>query len=150
MKRTITLSLIGLLSLSSAVSLIAQGATGGVEKEITALETQWTQSQKTNNPDQLAPLLAEKFVGTGADGTMENRTETLAEAKATKWTSAGYEDLQVTVYGSTAIATSVYIAKGTDAKGKPMDVRQRYTDTWVKMPDGKWQVVASHGSDIKK
>jgi ketosteroid isomerase-like protein len=58
--------------------------------------------------------------------------------------------MQVTVYPSTAIASSVYIAKGTDSKGKPMDVRQQYTDTWVKMPDGKWQVVASHGSDIKK
>ena len=150
MKRTSILSLIGLLSLSSAVLLQAQAATGGVEKEITALETQWVQSQKTNSPDLLAPLLAEKFVGTGADGKMENRTETLAEAKATKWTSVGYEDMQVTVYGSTAIATSVYAAKGTDATGKPMDVRQRYTDTWVKMPDGKWQVVASHGSDVKK
>ena len=41
---------------------------GGTAKAVEALEQQWLQSQKTNNPDLVAPLLAEKFVGTGADG----------------------------------------------------------------------------------
>jgi ketosteroid isomerase-like protein len=30
-----------------------------------------------------------------------------------------------------------------------MDVHERFTDTWVKMPDGKWQCVATHSSAIK-
>ena len=40
--------------------------TGGTEKAVAALEEQWLQSQKTNNPDLVAPLLADKFVSTGA------------------------------------------------------------------------------------
>jgi ketosteroid isomerase-like protein len=40
-------------------------------------------------------------------------------------------------------------AKGTDASGKPLDVNERFTDTWTKMADGKWQCVASHQSLIK-
>jgi ketosteroid isomerase-like protein len=30
-----------------------------------------------------------------------------------------------------------------------MDVHERFTDTWVKMPNGQWQCVASHGSPVK-
>jgi len=42
----------------------------------------------------------------------------------------------------------VFDAKGTDEKGKPMDMHARWTDVWVKMPNGTWQCVASHGSNI--
>lgn len=122
---------------------------GGTAKAIEALEQQWLQSQKTNNPDLVAPLLADKFVGTGVDGKFNNRTEELADEKATKYTSVDYEDVKVTVFGNTAIATGATRAKGTDASGKPLDEHVRWTDTWVKMPSGKWQCVASQVSPIK-
>jgi hypothetical protein len=57
--------------------------------------------------------------------------------------------LKVTVFGDTAIATGDFKAKGTDASGKPL-ISERFTDTWVKMPNGQWQCVASHVSPIKK
>jgi ketosteroid isomerase-like protein len=148
MKRTRIWCLIGLLSLGSAAWSQAQ-TTGGTEKAVAALEQQWLQSQKTNNPDLVAPLLADKLVITGSDGKVRNKTESLANAKATKYVSAEYEDMKVTVFGDTAIATSVFNSKGTDESGKPFDTHERWTDTWVKMPSGKWQCVASHGSTIK-
>jgi len=55
--------LIGVLLLGSAARSQAQ-QTGATEKAVAALEEQWLQSQKTNNPEQLVPLLAEKFVST--------------------------------------------------------------------------------------
>ena len=148
MKKTLIWCFLGLLSLVIAAWSQAQ-QTGGTEKAVAALEQQWLQSQKTNNPDLLAPLLADKFVITGSDGKVMTKTESLAEEKATKYVSAEYEDMKVTVFGDTAIATSVFNAKGTDESGKPFDRHQRWTDTWVKMPSGKWQCVASHGSTIK-
>jgi len=72
----------------------------------------------------------------------------MADLKATKLTSAQYENVQVTVFGDTAIAAGGYKAKGTDSKGKPIDIHERWTDTWVKMPSGKWVCVASHSSPI--
>jgi hypothetical protein len=36
-----------------------------------------------------------------------------------------------------------------DPTGKPFDSRERFADTWVKMPDGKWQCVASASATIK-
>ena len=78
-----------------------------------------------------------------------NKTEELAAAKATKFDSVEVEDVKVTVFGDTAIATGGSKSRGTDASGKPMDDHSRWTDTWVKMPNGKWQCVASHVSLIK-
>jgi hypothetical protein len=148
MKRTLVWCVVALLSLMVAAQ--AQDKIGGeTEKGVAALEQQWLQSQKTNNPDLVAPLLADKFTNTGSDGKVSGKAAMLATAKATKYDSVDYEDLKVTVFGATAIATGVFKAKGTDESGTPMDLRERFTDTWVKMPSGKWQCVASHGSPIK-
>jgi len=148
MKKLLMLCLLGLLSFGSAARLQSQ-QTGEPEKAVAAQEQQWLKSQKTNNPDLVAPLLADKFVNTSSDGKVTGKAETLATAKATKYVGAEYESLQVTVFGNTAIATGVFKAKGTDASGQPMDIRERWTDTWVKMPSGQWQCVASHQSPVK-
>ena len=147
MKKSLTWCLVGLLLLGSVSGLQAQ-KTNETEKAVAALEQQWLQSQKTNNPDLVAPLLADKFVNTSGDGKVTGKAETLATAKANKYDSADYDDVKVTVFGDTAIATGGFTAKGTDASGKPFNTRERWTDTWVKMPNGKWQCVATHGSPI--
>lgn len=143
-----TWCLLALLAVGGIAWVQAKPASDSTEKAIAALENQWLQSQKTNNPDVLAPLLAERFVNTGSDGKVTNKAQTLEQAKARKYTSADYENVQVTVFGDTAIATGGFKGTGTEA-GKPFDEHVRWTDTWVKMPDGKWQCVASQGSPVK-
>ena len=115
---------------------------------MTALENRWLESYRTNNPDLIAPALADKFVSTDAEGKLRNKADSLADAKSEKNASADYENLQVTVFGDTAIATGGYQGKGTDASGKPFQVHLQWTDTWVKMPNGKWQCVASQDTPI--
>jgi uncharacterized protein (TIGR02246 family) len=141
--------LLGLLSLGTAAVSQAQQASGATEKAIAALEEQWLQAQQTNNPDLMAPLLADNFVSTGYEGKVTNKVQSLADAKASKNTSAKNENVQVAVFGNTAIATGLWVGKGTDEKGKPFDVRVRWTDTWVKMPNGKWQCVATQSTPVK-
>src|SRR2546425_11835965 len=148
MKKTLIWCFLGLLSLVSAAWSQAQ-TTGGTEKAVAALGQQWLQSQKTNNPDLLAPLLADKFINTGSDGKVTGKAESLATAKATKYDSVSYDNVKVTAFGGTAIATGDFKAKGTDASGKPLDAHERFTDTWVKMPNGNWECVASHQSPVK-
>ena len=119
------------------------------EKAVIGLEQQWLKSQQTNNTTLLEPLLAEGFTNTSSEGKVSNRAESIAEAKATKYTSVNYIDIKVMVFGDTAIALGNFRAKGTDASGKPLDANERFTDTWTKMANGKWQCVASHQSPIK-
>jgi len=149
MKKIWMWCLVGLLILAT-VSFSGAQQTGETQKAVAALENQWLQSQKTSNPDILAPLLADKFVNTGNEGKVTEKAATLAIIKSTKFDSAEYVDLKVTAFGSTAIATGGLKGKGKDASGKPFTLDERWTDTWVKMPDGKWQCVASHSSAVQK
>jgi hypothetical protein len=90
--------------------------------------------------------LAEKFINTSDDGKVTGKSETAAEYKNTKWTSAENDDVKIVVYGSTAIANGEYKGKGT-RDGKPFDARERWADTWVKMPSGLGQCVSPGLSD---
>lgn len=119
------------------------------EKTVAALENQWLQSQRTNNTNLVAPLLADTFVSTDAEGKLLTKEQFLTATKQRKYSSVDYEDMHVTVYGTTAIATGVYKGKGT-GEGKAFDEVERWTDTWVKMPNGKWQCVADHNTTVAK
>jgi len=149
MKRSLICCFV-VLGLLVSVAWSQASKSGGTEQAIAALEQKWLESQKTNNSELVAPLLAEKFVETTSEGKVMGKTEALKEAKATKYTSAIYEDVKVSVFGDTAIATGGFKGKGTDPSGKAFDTYERWTDTWVKMPDGKWQCVATQGTPVKK
>jgi ketosteroid isomerase-like protein len=60
-----------------------------------------------------------------------------------------YEDVKVTVFGDTAIATGGGKSTGTDPTGKHFVNHERWTDTWVKMPSGQWQCVATQSTLLK-
>lgn len=136
---------------SIALVLLASSAwaQSGAEKAVAALEQKWLQSQQTNNPDLVAPLLADKFIETSADGKVMDKTAAMAMAKAMKYSSAEYYDVKVTGFGNTAIATGGFKGKGTDAAGKPFDDNERWTDTWMKMSDGKWQCIATQATPVR-
>lgn len=149
MKTKIALCLLGVISLGVVIAQ-AQAADVTAEKAVAAVEDQWTQAERTNNADLAAPLLADRFIFIDTDGMMIKRAKFLAESKATNYASVDIQDFRITVSGHTAVATMVLKVKGTDAKGKPMDINARWADTWVKMPNGNWQCVLSQGSDLKK
>jgi ketosteroid isomerase-like protein len=88
-------------------------------------------------------------VNTSSDGKVTGKAETLGRIKTIRWDSAEYSDVKVTVFGDTAIATGDFKGNGTDASGKLFDDHERWTDTWVKMPNGQWQCVASQGTPVR-
>lgn len=122
---------------------------GSTERAIAANEQKWVDASKAGNPDMLGPLLAFTFVRTDSDGKMMSKQDTLAHVKTMKWETNEISDVKVTVYGKAAVATGVWVGKGTDADGKPIDTRERWTDTWIKTYGGTWACVASHSSTIK-
>ena len=149
MKRTLVWCVVALLSLMVAAQAKDKEMGGGTEQAVAGLEQKWIDAAKASNPDMLAPLLADKFINTSSDGKVIGKTGTLANVKAAKWETNQISDVKVTVFGNTAIATGNWAGKGTDEKGKPVDTHERWTDTWMKMSDGKWQCVATHSSTIK-
>src|SRR5436190_10808874 len=83
MKKTWMWCLVALLSLGSLAW--SQDKQADTEKTVAALEQQWLQSEKTNNPDLVAPLLADKFISTDPDGKSHRKSEFLANEKASKY-----------------------------------------------------------------
>jgi len=148
MKRVVPWCVLALVLLATATWSQAQ-KNAGTEKAVADLEQQWLKAQRTNDVKLLEPLLADGFTNTSSEGKVSNRAEAIADAKATKYTSVDYLDLKVMVFGDTAIAIGNFRGKGTDPSGKPIDANERFTDTWAKMANGKWQCVASHQSPIK-
>src|SRR3974390_2438858 len=141
MKRSLIWCSLGLVLLAAVA-----WAQGGAEQEVAAI---WLKAQQTNNPDLIAPALADNFVDTSSDGTVYDKTQAMAMAKATKYDAAEYEDVKVSVFGNTAIATGGFKGKGTDPTGKAFEVHERWTDTWMKMPKGGWQCIATQSTPVK-
>jgi hypothetical protein len=117
---------------------------------VMSLEQTWLKSEVTNNTDLLGPLLADNIVDTTTEGKLlTGKDAVIADAKSVKWSQAEYQNIQVAVHGDTAIATAVFNGKGTDTAGKPVEVREQFTDVWVRSVTGQWQCVATHGTPIK-
>jgi ketosteroid isomerase-like protein len=140
--------LLGLLALAGALNAQAQQATEP-HKALMDLENQWLQADKTNNPDLIAAAISDKFLATTPEGQLEDKAKTLEEIKTRKYNNAEYEDIRITVFGTTAIVRGGVKGSGTEASGKPFTEHLRWTDTWVKTPAGKWQVVATQYTPIK-
>src|ERR1700722_20039652 len=135
MKRTLLWGLLGSILFLSAGILQAQKGEA-TEKAVTALENEWMKSQQTNDPAPLDTLLADSFIGTSEEGKVETKAETIADAKGTKYIDFKYVEFKVQVYGNAAIATGGSRGKETDKSGT-RDIKNRWTDTWGKMPRGK-------------
>lgn len=121
-----------------------------VEQEIAYLERQWAEAQKVGNAAVVDPMLSDTFVNTDADGETYGKAQLLSNLKGGKWELNGISDVKVRVYGDAAIATGGWRGKGVDGDGTHMDRSERWTDTWVKIKDGKWQCVASQQTTSKK
>jgi len=139
--------------LAAALVMMATGAMaraqGGVEQALMDLEQQWVKATSSSNGAALAPLLATDFVSVQSDGTIQTRAVYVANASKGKWQVNTVSDMKVQVHGGSAVVIGVWTGKGTDGAGKTFDGKERFADTWVKMPDGKWQCVASAGVTMK-
>jgi hypothetical protein len=137
------------MSLSLAIALPASAQTSpDLEKAISDLEFKWAAAQKDGKPDIVGPLLADRFITVGTDGKLATRDELLVHMKPGNWDEYGISDVKVIVYGHIAIATGLWTGKGQVGDHK-VDIHERWTDTWVRMPGGTWQCVASQQTEIK-
>ena len=128
------------------LSLFAQA---DVAAAITQLEHDWAAAQKLGDASKVAPLLDEHFVNTDVNGNVSGKAQLLANLKGGKWEHNEISDVKVRVYRDTAIATGAWAGKGVDGDGTQIDRRERWTDAWVKMSDGKWRCVSSQQSAVK-
>jgi ketosteroid isomerase-like protein len=148
MHRSLVLVCLFLLALATALPAFAQNSPD-IEKAISDLEYKWADAQKNGKPDIVAPLLADRFVNTDTDAKVTGKDALLANLKGGKWEQNGISDVKVIVFGHVAIATGAWVGKGVDGDGTKVDRHECWTDTWVRMPGGLWQCVASQQTEQK-
>jgi ketosteroid isomerase-like protein len=132
----------------TTVEQTGKGNKASVSQELIALENKWTEDAKKGYAEGVAPLLWADYIATDADSSVHNKAETLARIKTGKWDIHEISDVKVVAFGNAAVVTGAWRGKGTEGS-KSIDAHERWTDTWIKMPNGKWECVASHSSPMK-
>jgi ketosteroid isomerase-like protein len=113
------------------------------------LERDWNDAEMKRDAAWFERTLTDNYTGVdGRTGNPTTKAEDIAGIKKTTVDSASLSGVEVRLQGDTAVVTGLTHNKGKDDKGAAFDRKIRFTDVWVKR-DGKWQVLSSHGSDIK-
>jgi ketosteroid isomerase-like protein len=145
--------LLMLLACAAGLLVAAQEDTeASTKSKIAALEQAWNQAYKAADTKALDALLDNAIVLVNDDGTVQTKAEYLASVKSAS-SQVGSQEQQVVpesmsvrVFGSTAISTGVFRAKGVE-NGKAYVRRERFVDTWV-YRDGRWVCVATDATPI--
>ena len=148
----IVILVLGISVANSQTKSIKASQDAKAEQELRKLERQWLDAYDNNDVAAMERIVADDFTITYGDGRVLDKAQTVGMLKpgtaknpnSSQWT----EDSKVRIYGDTAIITGRYLSKWLD-KDKEKVSESRYTDTYLKR-NGRWQVVASHLSNIAK
>ena len=112
------------------------------QKQVERLEMQWRDAQVNNNVATMDSLLADDYIGIGANGTVQTKQETLDRQRNRTLviTSLDLSEVKVRVYGDTAVVTSRAELKGTNG-GKDMSGTYHYTRVYIKKLN-QWKIVS--------
>ena len=100
-------------------------------------------AQQKNDTAALERIWADDFTFTNSSGEVQTKAQRLAEIKSgeLKFESISIDDVQVRVYGDTAVVTGRGTVKG-QRRGQDLTGQSRSTSVSVKK-QGRWQVVAT-------
>ena len=145
---------LGLFVVAASTFAFTQANSGGagqntkVEQEIRRLEREWFDSYVGGDRAAFDRIVADDVVITYGNGSVGNKSQAIAEIKVPADSSYSLtgDDIQVRVYGDTAVVTGRVTEKGT-FNGRNLNSQSRYTDVWVRR-NGRWQVVAAQNTRL--
>lgn len=114
------------------------------ENQVRQIEIDWGVAFERRDMVTLDLLMAEEYILTDPLGQLRTKTETLAaiETNEVDFQSTQSDDVNVTIYGETAVVTGRSTFRGR-YKGWSMTGCYQYTDVLVKR-NGSWKAVSSH------
>src|SRR5246500_3856477 len=117
-----------------------------VEQAIRRLDNERIQAQIHADATVLDRIYAADFIGVGPSGRVRTKPQVISDFTSgdLKFQSITTDDVQVRVYGNTAVETGLSTMIGQD-KGKAVPRDTRFTRVWVKQ-QGRWRLVANHYS----
>ena len=115
------------------------------------LEQDWASAVARHDAAFIERVEDDTYVYTDASGNVAHKAEDLAAARAgaVKIESLKLSDMKVQIHGDAAVVTGETTLLGSD-RGGVLNGTYRWTDTFVRRPDGIWQVVASQVTGVGK
>jgi len=116
-----------------------------VEEAIRRLDNERIQAQIHADAKALDRIYAADFIGVGPSGRVRTK-QVISDFTSgdLKFQSITTDDVQVRVYGNTAVETGRSTMNGQD-KGQTVPPDTRFTRVWVKQ-QGRWRLVVNHYS----
>lgn len=120
------------------------------EQEVRRLERAWLDAYERRDVEAMNRIVADDFTITFPGGEIQSKAQVVSSLKGSAGPSPKFytEDVRSRAYGDTVILIGRVIAEWEQA-GKKVREQSRYTDTYVRR-QGRWQVVASHLSNVPK
>ena len=149
MRRTLVIAVLVLTAASAAMGQKQSASRGqgrSVEQAIRQLDDERIQAQIHADAAALERIYADDFIGVGPSGTVRTKPQVISDFTSgeLKFQSITTDDVQVRVYGNTAVETGRSTMIGQD-RGKAVPRDNRFTRVWVKQ-QGRWRLVATHYS----
>ena len=149
MRRILVIAVLGLTATSIALGQrpsASRNQRSSVEQAIRRLDNERIQAQIGADVVALDRIYANDFVGVGPSGTVRTKAQVISDFTSgdLKFQSIATDEVQVRVYGNTAVETGLSTMVGQD-KGKAVPRDTRFTRVWVKQ-QGRWRLVANHYS----
>jgi uncharacterized protein (TIGR02246 family) len=149
MRRTLVIAALVLTAVPIALGQqqsARRGQRGSVEQAIRQVDNERIQAQIHADAAALDRIYADDFIGVGPSGTVRTKPQVISDFTSgnLKFQSITTDDVQVRVYGNTAVETGRSTMNGQD-KGKAVPRDNRFTRVWVKQ-QGRWRLVANHYS----
>src|SRR5215207_5196182 len=143
---------IALLALSATSAALGQKQDAGndlgkrIDQTIRQLDSKRIQAQIHADTVTLNRIYADDFIGVGPSGSVRTKPQVISDftSGGLKFQSITTDDVQVRIYGNTAVETGRSTMIGQD-KSKVVPRDNRFTRVWVKL-HGSWQLVANHYS----
>ena len=116
------------------------------------MEMDWGNAIKNRDMAWFEKNLAADFTEVSfMTGAVNDKQTSMMELKNDKavFDSFSLSGMNIRIDGNTAIVTGIANVKGKDDKGMAMDMRLRFTDTFIRR-DGRWQAWASQAMVMPK
>jgi len=115
---------------------------------VLAIKHQYDQAQLKSDDAWFERMLAEDYIFVLPDSTVVKKAAFVNDLKSGDlvWETISGKDMQVRIYGDTAVVTGQFFGKGR-FKGKALDERQFFTSVWIKR-QGHWQAISEHASNL--
>ena len=151
MRRTLVIPVLVFIAASITVGQkqsVRRAPRGNIDRAVRRVDYERIQAQIGADAAALDRIYANDFIGIGPSGRVRTKAQVVADFTSgdLKFQSITTDDVQVRVYGNTAVETGRSTMIGQD-KGKTVPRDNRFTRVWIKQ-GAHWRLVANHYSSL--